>query len=232
MRIVMGIMVCCLLDPSAAIAEPRDNAATATYLRADYLLIRQQTHMAKASVAAIEGEGRSVEKGCASVLAEAPKGSQLEELSQEMSSAVLFSGSKPDRSAMLRFAREVAPLRWNSRRVTRLVRAIAASERKGADLRFPDVCADIRAWVASGYKHLTTGTERFLAHIAALEKVQGAEKGKNAEETALMLLRPYERASEKRLAKRIERLEEALADRMFGAFLKVFAKTALALGLR
>jgi hypothetical protein len=51
----------------------------------------------------------------------------------------------PDRSAMLAFARRILGLRWNDRRIARVVRLLASEERAIANLVIPDVCADLRA---------------------------------------------------------------------------------------
>jgi hypothetical protein len=68
----------------------------------------------------------------------------------------------------------------------------------------PDLCADLRAWAASGYRTVPGATGRFV-------EAQEAEQTRPADEAVLALLRPLEGARARTLARAIETLHLSTA---------------------
>jgi hypothetical protein len=211
-------------------ARSDDRGATQAYLRATYAEAHVEAVDVNASIAAIDGEAAGIKRECPSALVNAPHGKQLNELAEEMSAAVLFSGAAPDQKAILLFARRIAGLRWSSRRITRLVEELASEERVIAGLVVPDVCADIKAWVASGYRTLPRDTAGFLKQTDRIGKGVGAKKEESVEEAVLRLLKPYESSHDRRLVRHIERLEETTGKKVLHVFAAI-VDTGRALGL-
>jgi hypothetical protein len=215
--------------PAPAATTSNDQAATTAYIRAENLFVLAQVTRIGASVAAINGEAARISRDCPSVIADAPRDEQLQRLREEVSAAVLFSGVVPDRSATLAFAQRISRLHWNNSRIANLVRLLASDERAIANLVIPDVCANLRSWVASRYRTLSLDTVGFLKQVNAIGKGVGA-KEESLEEVVSRLLARNESPSERRTAKHIERLEAAMGKRALHAFAAAMEVVERALG--
>lgn len=237
--LVRGMVVCVVLCvygmvPAVVMAAGSDAGSTAAYLRALDGLAGAQAGNVGASVAAMEREASEIVSGCPSVLSGAPKGEQLSALGGEISAAVLLSSVTPDRTAMLAYAGKIAGLRWRERTVAKLVRMVVVEERATAKLVLPDVCADLREWVGSGYRTLSASTVGFLKSTEALGKETSGARGmqESLEEAVLRRLRPHENAADRRLARRANQLEESVGKRLLVAYARAFSRVAQALGVK
>jgi hypothetical protein len=149
-----------LLLPSAALASS-NAASTEAYVRANYALVlagHREIHTARARIAALRERLRHE---CGSVVAGSPQDEDSEKLTWEVIGAMTIAGYQPGMPAAIRFSRTVSKLRWSSAGLTRAVHTYA---RQGlAEVRTPppDVCADLRAWKASGYTALPPSTVHF-----------------------------------------------------------------------
>lgn len=220
--------------PAHALASvhTHDISATRAYLRASDAYERGTYAEVGMGVAAIEARASAIGGQCPSVLTFAPRDAAFGELGEEADTTVFSADVAPVRSMTLRLGRSIEHLRWSDRRLTRLVRAEAAEELAIATLALPDVCADIAAWRASAYAALPPSAVRFLAHLQAIESLQGVGLSEESREAAIMrLLRPYERPAERQTARRIERLEAQIGRRLAAAGSIALKKLAAALGV-
>ncbi|MFI5004645.1 MAG: hypothetical protein ACHQE6_06490 [Solirubrobacterales bacterium] len=190
--------------PSAALAKPGDAAATRTYIRANYNLVRAARSNLAVEVGALKSLVRQITGECPLVAAESPQNHDSEQLSNEVVGAMTVVIYRPDAAAIHTFARTVAGLHWSNRTLTRIVRKYATQLQGLAALATPDVCGDVRAWVASGYQTLAPSTVQFNTSYYA-DDIE-------AEEVPLRLLAPYESAAESSLVRRTKRLEAPLAE--------------------
>jgi hypothetical protein len=192
---------------ATATAKPDDAGATWTYLQAEYSFTRTVYAELSRSGEAVTGIVGRVERECPRVLAGAPEGRDLDGLRQEAGVTVLYTALTPDIRPALDVARAVGRLRWTDRRLTRMVRLEAANNRGSADLllTLPNLCADARAWVSSGYRKLSAGTVRFNKATEALSTGPVVEP--------LPLLVRYEGPRARLLAHRIQRLRAAFPPR-------------------
>jgi hypothetical protein len=87
---------------------------------------------------------------------------QVSDLKAELSLALLSAWSRPDRQADLALARAVLPLRWENPALTRSVRIFIVTLQETSQIDSSRVCADMKAWVASGYRALPVGTRHSL----------------------------------------------------------------------
>ncbi len=85
-----------------------------------------------------------------------------------------------------------------------MVAAYATKLEGFATLAAPNICEDVKAWAATGYRILPASTVAFDKGFYAY--------GIEAEEVSLRLLRPYESATEASLLRQTKRLEEPLAE--------------------
>lgn len=190
--------------PSAALAKPGDAAATRAYVRANYNLVRAARSNLSVGITALKGLVSQVVGECPLAATESPQNHDSEQLSNEVVGAMMVVIYRPDAAAIRTFARAVAGLRWSNRQLTRIVRKYATQLQGLSVLATPDVCGDVRAWVASGYQTLPPSTVQFNTSYYA-DDIE-------AEEVPLRLLAPYESAAVASLVHRTKRLEAPLAE--------------------
>jgi hypothetical protein len=181
-----------------------NSAATRAYIKANYTLVLGARANLAPSRVAIQSLATQVSGECPLVAAGAPQNHNAEQLSNEVVGALEVAAYQPDRESMLAFAHAIRALRWSNRKLTRAVDAYATKLEGFLALALPDICADAKAWAASGYSTLTAGTVAFDKGFYAFDI--------EAEEVPLRLLRPYESATEASLLHRTQRLEAPLAE--------------------
>ncbi len=212
----------------AAAASSGDSASTHAYLTAAYAYDQASVANLASSKATFEGLANTLASECAGVLAGVPpqrfdtppggppqtarglgearrREQQLDELRSELSGALVLVFAQPDRQAAVALAGAVAPLSWSSPAITQLVHRIASERVQALELAPPSVCADMRAWAASGYKTLAPATKQLLASLRAQRA--GAPKA-----TLDLLLRASEGPAEKHLEQQVEQLTRQLEE--------------------
>ena len=175
------------LSTSAARAQASsagDASATRAYLQADLAETRVQVKGIPAEFAAIEALRGRLQVECPGVLAGEPKpaagampsGSAIE-IGDEVLGAVFGAAERTEYTYRRGFARTVSRLSWGDRALTRLVHSDAAAEVAQANTPQPDLCADMRAWVSSGYQTASVATEAYVHRRSKLSGVtEGAEE--------------------------------------------------------
>ncbi len=135
------------------------------------------------------------------------------DLKLELSLALEDSRTQPDREAAVALIRALTPLKWSNPKITFLVQVIAAVAKEELEIPAPPVCEDIKAWVASGYKMLTTISRAIQSRSEALLK-RSFEIIALAEQTHIQtipkILAPYENASDRALARHTDALNRQL----------------------
>ena len=147
--------------PAPASAAGGDAAATQAYLSASYALGRAAKAKEGAAQAALDGLLASVRAECPNVAAESPQDTDSEQLSNELVGAMIIAGTAPDRQAIARYARAVSSLHWSNGALTRSVKTFAGQLSALSTMAPPNLCGDVRNWVASGYRSLPTTTVQF-----------------------------------------------------------------------
>ncbi|HEY2572262.1 MAG TPA: hypothetical protein VGI27_12350 [Solirubrobacteraceae bacterium] len=150
-----------VLAPSQALAAPGDVSETQAYVRANYALVSSAHAKLGAAEAILQGLLRRVRSECPKVAEGSPQNTDSEALTFELVGEMRLAASRPNAGAVAAFARAVAPLRWSNAKLTNAVRSYSRQLRKQSLLAIPDVCAEVRAWVASGFRTLPQGTRRF-----------------------------------------------------------------------
>jgi hypothetical protein len=116
--------------------------------------------------AAANAYQRRVSAECPGILAHAPDGSGLEEAVVESVGAVAAAMNPFVSQAGDSFALGTEQLRWSSASVTRSARALAENLKAQTATLPPDLCGDLRAWVASGYRQLPMAARQFVAQFS------------------------------------------------------------------
>jgi hypothetical protein len=229
------VLAAALAGPPAASASTlvgsTDAGATHRYLSIAYAQTRAEVAGLRAGIVAIEAFAKRLQAQCPGVLANAPKaatgekpGSSAVKIAEEELAATLGVAEQTEYKRRRAFARAVAPLRWSDLALTRLVHSYAAGELAQAKLSSPDLCADASAWVKSGYQSVSPGTESYLRRVAALSQATSGVK-----EVIMRKLGRYESRADKRVAKRIAKLEESAGRTLLPEFFAALGKVGHAL---
>jgi hypothetical protein len=192
----------CAAMPSPSLAAS-DVATTEAYVRANYALVSTGHSLIPTAHARILALRERLRSECPRVVAGSPQNEDSEKLTWELIGAMTIAGYRPGLAAATKFSHAVAKLSWSSASLTRAVRRYT---RQGlAEVRTPppDVCGDLRAWKASGYRALPATTIHFRQTF--YENYVGV----GFMPTQLARLVP---ASQKALEQRSRRYEEALAE--------------------
>jgi len=190
------------LTPGSALAAPRDVSATHAYIVANYAFLRTLHANERTVDANVAKLNRTLATECPAVGTGAPQNEEAQHMSYEVAGALWSTLYTTDAGAVQRFLRAVKSLRWSNDKITRSARAYVDSLRELAALQPPDLCADVRAWNADGFKAVPPATIQFDRHVEAIE-------GKTIPQH---LLAPYEQPGDKGLLARAAHLETELED--------------------
>jgi hypothetical protein len=206
---VLVLTVACAVDSPAVFAKGSvgkvdDVAATRAYLLARHRFELSAAHDQRPSEAAVQALVAGVKNECPGVLAGAPESRARDAIRAEIGEDVPLTLERPARDATLAFAKTVQRLRWSNRKLTYYATHSAREEAAKENVALPDICADAKAFAASGFAAAPASTETFLSScdaansITTIEFHKGGETG-DLDERILHLLKPYERPDEKAL---------------------------------
>jgi hypothetical protein len=205
----------------AAQASSSDATSTKAYLQANHALLRAASSQVATAEMRLRAMLLQVRRECPAVAAESPQNHDSKELANEVIGVMVLNVYHLDLPAAKRFMRAVGHLRWSDARVTRAVRRYAGKLRTLSRLAIPSVCADVQAWVATGYRTLPAGTvlfdQRFFPAWVGVGELPST-------------LTPFERPDQKSTIKRLEEIKSALADHEARAVVW-WGKIAAAMGL-
>jgi hypothetical protein len=201
--VVVAALAAVLVAPGAAMAESADAAATQKYIQANYALVQVGVAKLGAGRAALRAVRSQIEGECPRAAAESPQNPDSTELSNEIIGAMVLSAYHTDIPAGQSFVRAAGGLRWSNHRLTSTIHSYVSKLKVLIALPPPNVCADVRSWVASGYQTLPATTARFdqqfMPNWVALGELPRA-------------LAPYERAGQRSVITRSNALEDQLIE--------------------
>jgi hypothetical protein len=181
--------------PAETSASQGDIAATHAVIQAGYVVAKAGVSSIAAVQARIEALNASLAERCPRAGAGSGEDEATQPMAHEITSDLWAIAYGYNARPIATFVAKVKHLRWSNPRITRAVEHEAQSLHEMATLRQPDLCADVRAWAASGF---TVIPPRVVALDERAERIQ-------IEELPLRgLLAPYERGSDKTLVARIE----------------------------
>lgn len=195
----------------SAAAEPTssDRAATAAYVRARHRLFSALLAGVRSAKAPVTAYVQQVAAECPGVLGAAPHSVEVEDFIAEEAAAFKAALGRSFLPPALAFARAVAPLRWSSGKLTRTIRADANDDVEESRTPAPDLCADYRAWVTSGYRTLPPETERLATGHPHTFGSEGDLGGQDLfDQGPWKELAPYETHTAGRLARQTQREEQ------------------------
>lgn len=159
--LIFASLTAIALVPAPALATSADVTATQAYVRANYALVSSAHAKVGVAEAILQALLRRVRSECPRAAAGSPQDTDSEALTFELVGEMRLAATRPNAGAVAKFARTVAKLRWSNAKLNNAVRAYSAQLRKQSLLAVPDICAEVRAWSASGFQTLPAGTPRF-----------------------------------------------------------------------
>lgn len=192
-----------LAAPSSALSASGDVAATQKYIQANYALVQVGASKIGAARAALASVRRKIEGECANGAAESPQNEDSTQLSNEVIGAMVTTAYHIDVPAGQSFIRAAGSLRVSNHKLAGAIKSYVGQLKVLIGLAPPDVCADVRAWVASKYQTLPASTvrfdEQFMPNWVALGYLPSG-------------LAPFERPGQKSLLRRTNALEDQLTE--------------------
>jgi hypothetical protein len=161
-RVIVAAASAVLAVSAPAAAQASDSSATAAYLHANYALVAAGHAHLGASVAAYKGVLTKVRRDCPLAAAGSPQDPESTKLSNEVIGTMVLSAGQPDRPAIKSYLQAVKGLHWSNGSINRAVKGYASNLTKLYALSVPDLCGDIKAWKAGGYKALPSSTVSFV----------------------------------------------------------------------
>jgi hypothetical protein len=195
----LGILVGVLavgLTPASASAAPRDVASTHAYLVAGYAALHTVVGKWSAVEADIHRLNLRFHAECPKVGAGGPQSEEEQKLSYEVAGALWATGYHTDAGIIRTFSKAVKHLTWSNPSITRSSHKFLRGLQEMSALSVPDLCGDVRAWSAGGFKAVSPNTEQFDRHVEAIEVKQIPPR----------LILKYVQPSDKGLLKHVERL--------------------------
>lgn len=193
---MLGVVLTIGLAPASAVAAPRDIASTHAYLVAGYSAL----HDVVSKWPKIEANVRKLEQRfkseCPAVGAGSPQSEEEQKLSYEVAGALWATGYHTEARVVRRFTKVVNRLQWSNPAITRSARRFTRGLTEMVALPIPDLCADVRAWGAGGFKAVPATTEQYDRRVESIQ----------VKEIPRQLLAPFVSASDRSLRARVEKL--------------------------
>ncbi len=202
-----------------------DAAATQAYVRARYTLAQVVTKNLALSRRAVKDYVNQVVGECPNVLADAPGGEQSIHFFQEDIYVLGNAFGRPDTSVIQAYVRAIRGLHWTSPKLNRIVHGEHLRDKAEVRVGTPNLCADLKAWAASGYRTLPKSTKRLVRKIEAGPEKPGTK-------ALWRLLAPYESPSVKRLVRRTKHLDAKGTDAELEVLLAASAELTKRLGMK
>jgi hypothetical protein len=186
-----------------ALAAQADVTATRAYIQANYALVQSAASRLTSARAAYRDVLRRVRAACPRAAANSPQNSESTQLSNEVIGAMVIAAIHSNLPAINAFVRAAEGSHWSDRRLTSTVHAYASDLRTMATLAPPDLCGDVKAWVASGFQTLSPRTLSFDQRFVPAWVALGERPSRLAR---------YERPDERALLQRTSLLEMRLSN--------------------
>lgn len=249
---VLAVASFAIVSPVAAAApDAKDRATMHTYLSDLYAYGQMVLGNAPASKADLEAAVGGLDAECRGVLTGAPQepslrlppeeskigprqrgeqnrvNAQLQDLESEAGSVVTQATALPSHSAALALAAELRSLQWGTASLGLYAREEADGIEEDVNREAPAACADMRFWVASGYKILSPASKALVERSEnPLARLPGHAQRELAEDLPALFKLP---ASEALLHKILQVSNEAQA--ITGSTYEIEQRLDLTLGL-
>jgi hypothetical protein len=197
---VLLALLALLALPASSFGAAKNQSATRAYILASYTLIKAARATIPTAEASVATLNKQIGEECPHVALESPQNHESERLADEVAGALWSIVYHLDSAAIARFSAIVKPLRWTNHKLTHIADNYADSLSELSALTMPSLCADVRAWTASGFRTVPASTMAFDKQAEAI----------GAPTIPPKLLAPYEHGADKGIALRTTHLEVLL----------------------
>jgi hypothetical protein len=169
LAIVLTVLTCGLVSTTDAFAASREDvSSTHTALTAAYTSLRAIVNTWPGEEASFHELDLKFAAECPDVAAGSPQNASEQRLSYEVAGALWAVGYRKDANIVNAFIKAISPLRWSVAALTRRAHEFITGLREMLALSVPDLCGDIRSWIASGYRTVPASTLQFDEHVEAI----------------------------------------------------------------
>lgn len=203
--LALCILPALAVAPACAQGASSDVASTHSAIAAGYALARAGVATINVAQARIDSYDRKLAFECPGVGSGTPENEASQPMSYEVAVALWSIAYGSAAGPIERFAKELRPLHWTSARVNRVVRSLVANLTGLATIRLPDLCADVRAWTASGFTTIPRNVLELDHRVEPLE----------VPELPWKLVAPYASRSDAGRVVYIKRAEREIAEAEF-----------------
>jgi hypothetical protein len=171
-KIVLTVLIVGIvsLTPAGALAaSPQDSSSTHRALTAADTTLQAIVSTWPKEEASLHELNLRFGAECPHVAAGSPQNASEQKLSYEIVGALFATGYHTDAKIADAFIAAVSPLRWSNPAITRRLHVFINGLREMLALKVPNLCADVRSWIASGYQAVPASTLRFDEHVEAIE---------------------------------------------------------------
>lgn len=155
--------------PAGASGAPRDTASTHAYLVAAHTALHAVVSKWTSVEAGIHTLDLRLHSECPDVAAGSPQSEEEQKLSYEVAGTLWATGYHTDTNVVRAFVKAVSPLRWSNPAINRSARKFMRGLQEMAALPIPNLCADVRFWIADGFKTVAADTQQYDRHVEAIE---------------------------------------------------------------
>jgi hypothetical protein len=184
------------LAPAAFATSTQDASSTHTALVAAYKSLHGVVATWPKMEARLSALNRKFAAECPRVGAGSPQNESEQRLAYEVAGALWATAYHADAKFASQFIDAVSPLRWSNHTIVRRGLKFIIGLHEMIALRVPDLCGDVRAWTATGFKTAPADTEQFDQHVESIDVAI----------PSLRMLIPYVQQSDRGLFARVEHL--------------------------
>jgi hypothetical protein len=172
MRARIALPIATLLLAAAALPAPApasDASATHAYIKANYALAKAGVARIKSVQAKAVQFTHTIAATCPRAGTGAPQNEATQPISHEPVVALWSIAYRANAASISAFAAETAHLRWSNARTTHVAQRYARSLHEMATLPLPNLCTDVRAFAASGFKVVPPAVVKLVDRAEAIE---------------------------------------------------------------
>lgn len=150
-------------------ASSHDIAAARIVLTSGYETLHQVLLTWPKVEASLRNLNSRFARECPGIGAGLPQTETEKRLSYEVAGALWATAYRADAPIVKRFIHRVTGLTSSNPKINRRVYKFLNGLNEMLALQVPDICADVRAWTASGYERMPTSTLQFDSHVEAID---------------------------------------------------------------
>jgi hypothetical protein len=167
--IILTVLIAGLTPVSARAASPQDDSSARRALKAADTTLQAVVNTWPNVEQSLHEVNLKFARECPDVASGSPQNSSEQQLSYEVAGALFATGYHTDARIADRFIEAVGSLRWSNPAIARRLHVFINGLREMIALEVPDLCADVRSWIASGYQAVPARTLQFDQHVEAIE---------------------------------------------------------------